>query len=156
MELKITEAGIEYLEQMTDLRIDFVKDDHPEMAGSEINEIRKSTRRYLEEHLQKNSYLGYLGYDEENNLVCGAGLLLYSLPPLGTPDSRKVGHVLNFFTYPQYRRMGCGMRLMEFIKASAKKHGLNRIFLNATKMGQPLYEKSGFGDPEYKSMILHL
>ena len=45
---------------------------------------------------------------------------------------------------------------MEYIKTTAKEDGICRLMLNATSMGFPLYEKSGFSEPENRAMQLDL
>ena len=104
---------------------------------------------------KKNSYIGYLGLIENNEIVCTAGMLLYAFPPLNSENSSKIGHILNFYTRPNHRKKGYGRELMEYIKKLALSHSINRLVLNATKMGYPLYKKAGFEEPDEKAMHLN-
>jgi GNAT superfamily N-acetyltransferase len=83
-------------------------------------------------------------------------MLLYTLPPLPGSLDRRIGHVLNFFTYPPFRRRGFGQRLLEFIKADATGRKIVRLFLNAAPMGEPLYRKAGFVEQHEKALVLEL
>jgi GNAT superfamily N-acetyltransferase len=77
-------------------------------------------------------------------IACTGALLVYTLPPLHGQEGRKIGHVLNFYTRKGFRRKGYGRELMAFMIAYAKEHGFNRLFLNATEDGAPLYRKAGY------------
>jgi hypothetical protein len=77
-------------------------------------------------------------------IACTGALLVYTLPPLHGQEGRKIGHVLNFYTRRGFRRKGYGRELMAFMIVYAKEHGFNRLFLNATEDGAPLYRKAGY------------
>ena len=156
MNINYKKAGIEYLGTLVDLRIEFIKDIHPEYENDLIEKIHDSTFKYFKELFNNKAYIGFLGINTDNEIICTAGLLIYFLPPLNTPSYRKIGHVLNFYTKPHYRKKGYGMELMDYIKKVAKEEGINRLVLNATKMGFTLYKKAGFIEPEDKAMLLNL
>ncbi len=154
--LRIQTARADQLDKLVDMRLDFIRDLHPEYTPNHLDGIRTATKSYLQDLLAHDAYVGFLGFDAAGATVCSAGLLLYSLPPLHAGRPRKIGHVLNFFTQPGHRKRGYGTELIEFMKVWAKDAGLNRLFLNATAMGLPLYAKSGFIEPDDKVMILNL
>ena len=156
LEINFIKAGIEYLETLVDLRIEFIKDIHPEYGNKLIKKIYDSTIKYFKELFNDNSYIGFLGLNADNQIICTAGLLISFFPPLNTESCRKIGHILNFYTKPEYRKKGYGMNLMNYIKKVAREEGINKLVLNATKMGFSLYKKSGFIEPEDKAMILNL
>ena len=70
-----------------------------------------------------------------NQIVCSTSLLIYNYPPLFSADYRKIGHVLNFYTRPQYRYKGYGIGLMEYVKQYAKDMNIYKLYLTATKTG---------------------
>jgi ribosomal protein S18 acetylase RimI-like enzyme len=146
-------AGMERLDLLSDLRLEFIRDIHPEYDCEHLKRIHESTKKYLRELLERNSYIGYLGTDPAGAVMCTAGLLIYNLPPLHSGEYRKIGHVLNFYTKPEYRNRGYGYLMMEYIKNDAKKAGFHRLALNATAMGYPIYRKSGFAEPKEPFMI---
>jgi GNAT superfamily N-acetyltransferase len=156
MDLICKKAGIEYLETLVDLRIEFIKDIHPEYDSNLLTQIHTATIKYFKDLFESNVYIGFLGMEPSGEIVCTTGLLIYNLPPLNSASYRKVGHVLNFFTKSQYRRNGYGLELMNFVKITAKQEGIARLVLSATKMGYDLYKKSSFVEPEEKWMVLDL
>ena len=155
MKINFIKTGIEYIETLVDLRMEFIKDIHPEYDNVLIKKIHDSIIKYFKELFNNNTYIGFIGINADNEIICTAGLLIYFLPPLNTGSYRKIGHVLNFYTKPGYKK-GYGMKLMDYIKKVAKEEGINRLVLNATKMGYSLYKKAGFIEPEDKAMILNL
>lgn len=52
--------------------------------------------------------------------------------------------------------MGYGKKKMEFVIQKAKEKNINRLFLTATKMGEGLYKKLGFFEPEDRAMVLNI
>jgi hypothetical protein len=104
MEIEFRKAGIEYLETLVDLRMEFLKNIHPETDLQLLVKIQKATITYFDDLFRNNSYIGFIGVDNDGEAVCTAGLLIYYLPPLNNENSRKIGHVLNFYTKPAYRK----------------------------------------------------
>jgi GNAT superfamily N-acetyltransferase len=155
MNCEFKKTDIRDIDTLVELRLEFIKDIHPEHDDIHIENIRNGFVEYLKEHIQNNTYLGFLGI-AGGEIVCSAGLLIYDLPPLYSEKPRKTGHVLNCFTKPSYRRRGYGHGLIEFIKVCARDEGISRLYLNATPSGYSLYEKAGFAEPEDKSMFIDL
>jgi len=60
----------------------------------------------------------------------------------------RTGMVLNVMVREGFRRQGVGEALMRAIEEEARRRGLDRLDLKATEKGEPLYRKSGWGDPE--------
>lgn len=149
------ETSMEDLELLVKMRMDFILDLHPSDNPQEIKEAEERNRAYLKRLIEKNGYIGFVGFIDVQP-VCCSGLLLYHLPPLIGSLERWQGHVLNFFTYPEHRGKGYGKALMEFMITAAKAKGINRLFLNATSMGEPVYRKCGFVEPEEKAMIRYV
>lgn len=46
----------------------------------------------------------------------------------------------------KYRKSGMASKLFELIVQEAESFGCTEVFLNATEMGRPIYEKFGFTD----------
>lgn len=140
---------------LIELRIEFIKDIHPEFDNDKIKQILKGTDDYLTECVNNNSYWGYIGL-ADSEIVCCAGMLIYNLPPLNSEKFRTIGHVLSFFTKPEYRGKGYGSGLIEYIKESAKESNIDRLFLNATSLGYSIYKKSGFIESDNTALQLDL
>lgn len=146
------------LELLTDMRLAYILHDHPGMAEAERLAMRTATHEFIGSARAEGRYLGFVGLLDGpgGEAACSAGLLVYDLPPIDAPSPRRVGHVLNFFTLPGFRRRGYGRGLMEFMIKTAGERGFDRLVLNATPDGYPLYLACGFGESEYKALRLVL
>ena len=151
-----TEKELDILVQM---RIEFVKDLHPEYDEKKLESIRAGTEAYIHGQAATGNYVGFFGLNidacgdvsipasnsiSSEMIACTGALLVYTLPPLHGQEGRKIGHVLNFYTRKGFRRKGYGRELMAFMIVYAKEHGFSRLFLNATEGGAPLYRKAGY------------
>ncbi len=140
------------LELLVQLRMDFSLDGRGPVSAVDRQALEIADRTWLSEHLDAGRYLACAGF-MGSEAVCGAGLLLYALPPdLGILE-RRVGHVLNFYTRPQWRRQGFGREMMAFLQDLARERGLCRLVLNASAMGEALYLQAGFADPHCRSLL---
>ena len=153
--IEFKKVGIDYLETLVDLRIEFIIDIHPKIETKLLENIYETTLKYFKELFENKAYIGFIGL-LNNEVICTAGLLLYNLPPLTNENYRKIGHVLNFYTKYKYRKKGYGLKLMEYIKKIATEEKINRLVLNSTQMGFSMYKEAGFIEPEDKAMILEL
>ena len=153
MPCQFSTLGSEGLDILVRARLDFILDLHADYTAEQVAALESGTRDYFERHLAAGDYLGIVGRLGEE-VVCSAGLLYYELPPLKSAQSRKLGHVLNFFTRPEHRGAGYGTAMMEYIKGLARREGVGKLVLNATAMGYPVYAACGFKEPEERAMIL--
>ena len=55
-----------------------------------------------------------------------------------------VAVVRSMFVDPVMARKGLGRRILNWIEADARRHGIRRLTLSATRMGEPLYRACGF------------
>ena len=74
------------------------------------------------------------------------GESFFTLPPNDWCPSGKTAYISSMYTLPDYRRQGIASRLLTLIIGEAKERLCQRIWLNASDMGRPLYRKFGFAD----------
>ncbi|MCK9169547.1 MAG: GNAT family N-acetyltransferase [Treponema sp.] len=147
MDCTFRTADPDEIDKLLMMRIEFVKDIHPEYDENKINELKTGSYKYIKEHMQNNSYTGFFG-EVNNEIVCSTSLLIYTYPPLYSSEYRKIGHVLNFYTRKKFRNLGYGKAMMECVKEYGKAYDFYRLDLSATEAGYPLYRKCGFRDSE--------
>ena len=82
--------------------------------------------------------------EENGKLLSTAAIVYYDLPPSFTNKIGVRGYVTNVYTAPEHRRKGLSKILLEKILEDAKSRGIKKIWLGASKLGRPLYEKLGF------------
>lgn len=154
MDCKFSIAELNDVDLLVTLRMEFIKEFHPDYSEEMMNEIIPETKQYISNQMNQGMYIGFFG-KINNEVVCSSGLVVYYLPPLKSNNYRKVGYILNFLTRSDYRSCGYGSQLMEYIKAYAKENGFHSIILHSTDMGYQLYSKCGFKDSD-KAMELIL
>jgi ribosomal protein S18 acetylase RimI-like enzyme len=82
-------------------------------------------------------------YDNEVFIGAGGVSFYQVMPTFHNPSGRKA-YIMNMYTSPEYRRQGIAVHTLDLLVKDAKKIGVSQIGLEATDMGQPLYEKYGF------------
>ena len=127
---------------LTDIRMEYLREDFPLMTENEAAEIKERLPRYYEKHLNED-FFAYIAEDE-GRTVGSAFLAVKELPPNPSFPNGRVGTVLNVFTEAGHRRQGIATALMELLISDARDMELHHIELKATKDGLPLYRKLGF------------
>lgn len=98
---------------------------------------------WLRTHLENGSVLAWVA-DEAGSVVAASGLTIVDRPPYPGNESGLDGYVTNMYTLPEYRRRGLGTQLLLEVIAGARRLGIQRLYLEASREGQPLYEQFGF------------
>ncbi|MDL2229189.1 GNAT family N-acetyltransferase [Treponema sp. OttesenSCG-928-L16] len=143
MDCKYCSRGIDDLDLLTDLRIEFMGVLHPEYPPDHWEAVKIPVRKFLEKHLADGTYTGFTG-TVDGNIVCAAMLFTYELLPLTEPEFRKTGYIINFFTRKEFRRRGYGRGLMAYIQDYARREKINFLSLKASEEGSFLYKQCGF------------
>jgi GNAT superfamily N-acetyltransferase len=155
MEPMYSVVGPEALDELTDMRMEFLMGLGREKDMRDAGELRRANRAFLEEGFAAGDCAGFLAR-LGGKAVSALGILTYSLPPLVRPEPRKVAHVLNVYTKLEFRGRGYATRLLELAIGWARERGYDRVFLNAMPAAEPLYRKLGFEENEDKALILKL
>lgn len=100
-------------------------------------------RAWLRMHLADGSFLAWIA-DDAGTVVAASGLTMLDRPPYPDNAAGLDGYVTNMYTLPAYRRRGLARELMEILITHARQVGIKRLFLEASREGQPLYEAFGF------------
>ena len=142
--MEFSKAGLEYIEQLVQLRLDFLTEDHGTLSDEEIKRISKKLPEYYKKHL--NNDLSVYICTDENEIVSCCFLLVSEKP--SNPDflNGKTGTVLNVYTKPQHRHHGYAKKLIEMMLEDAKAMELDFVELQATEDGYSLYTAVGFKD----------
>ncbi len=82
--------------------------------------------------------------EDENNIIATAAVAFYQFPPTYTNKTGKKGYITNMYTKDKYRGRGIATALLHKLVEEAKAKGISKLWLGASKMGRPVYEKFGF------------
>ena len=98
---------------------------------------------YFEKALADGSYIGIIA--EENGEAAGnGGICLHHHPPSYSVPNGRTACLLNMYTRPEFRGRGVAGRILAMLMQKSAEFGCCKIYLNASDMGRPLYEKAGF------------
>ena len=93
---------------------------------------------------------------EADGICIGTGIVFYyDSVPSPFNITGKNSYITSMYVAPSYRRKGIGAELLERVIACAKKRGVTVMFLSASEMGRPMYERRGFTDSK-NGMLLDL
>lgn len=137
-------AGLEYSQQLVDLRLAYLTEDHGSLTDEEVKRISGELPDYYDRHLNNDLFV-YICTEGEEILSC-VFLLVTEKP--ANPDfiNGKTGMVLNVYTKPEHRHKGYAQKLVEMMLDDSKAMGLDFVELKATDDGYGLYKKAGFKD----------
>lgn len=150
---KATKCDIEDLIQ---LRIDFLKMEYPSISPQEEAAIRRQSESYFKKHIYLGDFICIIAKTDAEEIASAAFLIIQEKPANPIFISGLTGTVLNVITYPQYRRKGFATKVLHILIQEARDKGLNTIDLSATKDGEDLYKKLGFEVPKYTNMRFKL
>ncbi len=129
---------------LTDIRMEYLMEDFPEMPDEQAEYIRAGLPGYYEEHLNRD-FFAYAAEDN-GNIIGSAFLVTREMPPNSNFPNGRTGDVLNVYVRPGYRRQGIASKMLGLLIADARAMGLDFIELKASADGYPLYRKLGFSD----------
>lgn len=137
-------AGLEFCDQLVELRILYLTEDHGTLTEEETSRISASLPDYYKRHL--NSDLFVYVCTNESEIVSCCFLLVTEKP--ANPDfiNGKTGTLLNVYTKPEHRKQGYAKKLLEMMLDDAKSMGLDFVELKSTEDGYGLYKAVGFKD----------
>lgn len=137
--MKIRKAQVSDIEKLIQNRIEFFT----YMECNIPEGYEDSLRAYLKNHLGKNTFVCLLA--EENDDIRSIVMMsvLDCLPNITAPTG-KTGYLYNVYTKQPYRRQGLAAQLLQQLIQTSKEMGIDKIMLDYTDDGYPLYCKLGF------------
>ena len=66
------------------------------------------------------------------------------MPPSSYNRTGWKGFIANMWTRPDHRRQGLATRLLDLCVAEARARGVTQLWLGASAVGKPVYQKYGF------------
>lgn len=128
---------------LTELRIQMLTEDGLPEALRET--LRRNTAQYMRDGLADGSFRSWIA-ERDNHIIAMGGVNFFRLPPNDWCPEGSTAYIGNLFTLPAYRKQGIGKKLFALLVNEARSEGCERILLNASDMGKPLYEEAGFRD----------
>lgn len=141
-------ADISNLDELIQIRIEYLLEDFGELSQDTINEIKQNLHNYFLNNLNKDCFV-YVAKD--NNIIVSTAFLVITEKP-SNPNFLvgKVGTIMNVYTKREYRKQGIATYLMKTLLDDAKKLNLDYVELKSTKQGYNLYKNLGFKENQSK------
>ena len=111
---------------------------------------------WLRHAIPAKTYLAWMAVAGNGDVAGGAGLIVIPWPPGPVSMDPRCGFVFNVYIDPAHRRQGMARRLMDAIHDWCRAEGIERLVLNASTFGQPLYESMGYVPTDEPMMRLRL
>ncbi len=117
-----------------------------------LTEMSANFVAWVRPRLADGRYIGWL-VEDEGAVIAGAGLWLMDFPPHWMDPEPIRAYLLNFYVDPAFRGRGLAQQMLDIAVAEAHRRGIQVVSLHASRLGRPIYERSGF-EPT-NEMILH-
>jgi GNAT superfamily N-acetyltransferase len=121
--------------------------------NEKCEELRKNCYRYFYDKAFNEDGCDVILAEEDGTCI-GTGIVFYyDSVPSPFNITGKNSYVTSMYVEPSYRNKGIGTELLERVIECAKKRSVTVMFLSASEMGRPLYEKRGFSDSKNGMML---
>jgi pyroglutamyl-peptidase len=150
----IRRATVEDIEVLVEMRLALQREIGALYADAPAEGAAEANRKYLQWAVPAGEFLAWVA-EADGKLVACSGLVFYSRMPGMHGLASHEAYVMNMYTHPAYRRLGIASELLNHMIQFAKSRGARRVWLRATAMGRPVYEKMGF-EPMESAMQLKL
>lgn len=141
MEIRI--ANIEDVNVLCETRKKQLKDE----GFSETRNIDDELHEFFTRRISDGSLYQVI-LENEGKLISTGGIIYYDFPPSFTNLTGLRGYVANIYTIPKERGKGYASKVITALLEDAKKRKVKKIWLAASKMGRPVYEKIGFHESD--------
>lgn len=123
---------------------------------AEFEDMTAATELWLRHAIPSKTYLGWMAESNTGEVVAGGGLLIIPWPPGPMTMDPRCGFIFNVYTQPAHRKQGLAKRLMDAMHDYCRAERVERVVLNASVFGKPLYDQMGYVETEEPMMRFRL
>ena len=109
-----------------------------------FDEMAIATESWLRHAIPAHTYRAWMAEASNGAIAAGGGLIVIPWPPGPITLDPRCGFVFNVYTEPDHRKRGLARRLVEAMHEWCRSEGIERVVLNASVFGQPLYDSMGY------------
>lgn len=117
--------------------------------------MAEACTKWYEQALPSGTYRGWM-IEHDGAVVGGGGLIVMPWSPGPLRFDPRCAFVFNVFVEPPHRGRGLALALMQAIHAWCSAEGIERLALNASEAGRPLYGRLGYAAVSEPMMRLDL
>ena len=111
---------------------------------AQFDEMAIETAAWLREAIPSETYRAWVAESSNGEVAAGGGLIVIPWPPGPMTMDPRCGFIFNVYTRPMHRKRGLARRLMDAMHDWCRGEGIDRVVLNASVFGKPLYEEMGY------------
>ena len=111
---------------------------------AQFDEMAIETAAWLRDAIPSKTYRAWMAESSRGEVAAGGGLIVIPWPPGPMTMDPRCGFIFNVYTHPMHRKRGLARRLMDSMHDWCRAEGIDRIVLNASVFGKPLYEAMGY------------
>ncbi len=108
-----------------------------------VVQIDEELKNYFKQCFINETIIEWL-VEDKGTIVATGAIVFYAFPPSYTNASGIRGYITNMYTHPTYRKQGIATSLLERLIQEAKDRNVIKVWLGASTLGRPVYEKFGF------------
>lgn len=146
-------ASLDDIECLTEVRIKVLRSANRLDDSVDMSLVEQQTREYYGQALKDGSHAAYLALDD-GRIVGTGGVSFFRVAPIYRNPTGYKAYIMNMYTEPDCRRQGIAYHMLDCLVAESRERGVNFITLEATEMGEPLYEKYGFVKLEHEMKLI--
>ncbi|MBW2199680.1 MAG: GNAT family N-acetyltransferase [Deltaproteobacteria bacterium] len=91
----------------------------------------------------------------DNQIVASGAISIVSFVPVPNDTNHNIAYLHSMYTEKGYRHQKCAQKIVDRAIHYCQKNGINRVVLNASDAGKPIYEKLGFvSSPETMRLFI--
>ncbi|WP_251551604.1 GNAT family N-acetyltransferase [Neobacillus muris] len=136
-------AAMDDIDRLIDLRKLQLLDEGIEPA---IN-IDTELHQFFLQKLEDGSLIQWVAEEKEEIIACGA-VIFYDFPPSYTNKTGKRAYITNMYTHENFRGQGIATHLLKKLVEESKEAGVTKMWLGASNLGRPVYQKFGFKETD--------
>jgi GNAT superfamily N-acetyltransferase len=139
----VRRVGPADVEPWARLRVALMASEHLLARGDDGRALIVAVAGWLRERLDSPTFGAYVA-EVDGRIVGSGGITVYDSPPgpgLGTREA----YIMSMYTEPEWRGRGVARAVLAAMVLFARRAGgVSRVWLRASAMGRPLYERAGF------------
>lgn len=150
----LRKADVNDIDQLVDMRIEYLKEDLGEKREKEILSLKPSLKQFFGKHL--NVDVEAFVAECAGKIVSSSFTVYYFRLPHPDFPQGSAGIPINGYTKPGYRKKGLAGSLLKMSAEYAKRRGVELLNMEVTKMGGSVSKEIGFTEIHYIPVQMRL
>lgn len=115
--------------------------------------FEKVCKNYFKHSIPKEEFLAWIA-ENDGKIVATGGLVFFQKPPDPRNRTGKEAYLINFYTLPEWRRLGIASQMIDEIFSYLKRLGITLFRLHTTEIARNIYEKNGFSFVDNEMVLM--